>query len=80
MIDDEIMEVLRYCTEMLKIIESKYADIMKTEDDEDDILVETTKKLTIFVRSVSRMKASGHRLAKYYSLFELILPSIASYF
>ena len=32
LIDDELMDVLRYCTQLLKIIEDKYGAFMKTEE------------------------------------------------
>ena len=59
LVDDEMMEVLKYCMQMLKIIEQKYGAMLRDEEDADeDILGEATKKLTIFMRSTSKMKNS----------------------
>jgi hypothetical protein len=69
MVDDEVMEVLKYCMQLLKIIEDRYGEILKAEEAEDDILIEAIKKLTIFTRSMTRIKHSGPRLLRYYSLF-----------
>lgn len=55
-LDEETMNIIRYCTELTQIMDEKYGDIFRKTERDEDQLAETIKKIGIFYRSMSKMK------------------------
>jgi hypothetical protein len=79
-IDDDMLEVVKYCSQLLTLIHHQHGSLLKTEDQDEDLLAEAVKKLSIFNRSITKMKNCSEHILRYYSLFELIVPSLTPHF
>jgi len=79
-VDEEVINVVKYCCEVVKVIDEKYGEAYHKMDYDEEILSETVKKITIFSRSVNKLKVCYEKIIKYYSLLELLCDDLFTHF